>query len=97
MSGRYWIVDETSCNILGTLPTRGQAVDYVAALLSVNDDDFLEELTISNDAGPLLYGDSLHNAPRQREAARKHVASSTRGNSSKHSPAAAMTAKSYRS
>ena len=97
MSGRYWIIDETSYNVLDTFITRGQAVDYVAALLSVNDDDFLDELTISNDAGPLLYGDSLRDALHNREAARKRIASSTRGNGSKHSPATAMTAKSYRS
>jgi hypothetical protein len=94
MSGRYSIIDETSYNVLGMFSTRGQAVDYVAALLSVNDDDFLDELTISNDAGPLLYGDTLRAALRNREAARKRVASSTRGNGSKHSPAAAMAAKS---
>ncbi len=97
MSGSYWIIDETSYNVLGTFPTRGQAVDYVAALLSVNDDDFLDELTISNDAGPLLYGDTLRDALRNREAARKRAASSARGNSKKHSPAAAMAARSYRS
>ena len=97
MSGRYWIIDETNYNVLGTFPTRGQAVDYVAALLSVNDDDFLDELTISNDAGPLLYGDSLRDALRHREAARKRAASSARGNGSNGSPTAAMAAKSYRS
>jgi hypothetical protein len=97
MDGRYWVIDEVSLSILGTFNTRGEAVDSVAALVAVNDDDFLDELTISNDAGPLLYGDTLRNALRNREAARKRIASSARGNGSKHSPAAAMAAKTYRS
>jgi hypothetical protein len=96
MSNTYWIIDETSYNVLGMFPTRGQAVDYVAALLSVNDDDFLDELTISNEAGPLLTGDSLRDALRHREAARKRAASSARGNGSNGSPTAAMAATSYR-
>jgi hypothetical protein len=63
----------------------------------VNDDDFLDELTISNDDGPLLYGDSLRAALRKRETARKSAASSARGDGVNGSPAAAMAIKSNRS
>ena len=97
MSNAYRIIDETSYSVLGGVPTRGQAVDFIAALLSVNDDDFLDELTISNDDGPLLYGDSLRDALRKREAARKRTASSARGDGANGAPTAAMAIKSHRS
>ncbi len=87
MSDRYWLIDETSYNVLGTFASRGQAVDYVAALLSVNDEDFLDELTISDAAGPLLHGDSLRAALRNRAAARARVASAARGIAGSDRPA----------
>ena len=75
MGGRFHVIDEISKSILGTFDSRGEAVELVASLLSVNDGDFLDDLTIANDAGPLLYGDSLRDALRRREEARERVAS----------------------
>ena len=81
MNGRHRIIDEVNYNVLGTFDSLEEAVDTVASLLSVNDDDFLDELTISNDDGPLLHGDSLRDALRNRDAARERV--ETRGRSSR--------------
>ena len=75
MGGRYHVIDEVSKSILGTFDSRGEAVDFVAAAMAVNADDFLDELTISNDTSPLLYGDSLRDALRHRAEARQRVAS----------------------
>ena len=54
MNGRHRIIDEVNYNVLGIFDSREDAVDFVAALLSVNDDDDLDELTIANDAGHVL-------------------------------------------
>ena len=75
MNRRYRVIDETNYSVLGTFDSRGEAVDFVAAAMAVNTDDFLDELTISNDTGPLLYGDSLREALRRREVARERVVS----------------------
>ena len=78
MNGRYQVIDEVSLSILGSFDSQEEAVDSVAALLSVNDDDFLDELTISNDAGPSLYGDALRDALRTRELAHTEIQSCSR-------------------
>lgn len=96
MDGRYRVIDEVSLSILASFDSQEEAVDFVAALLSVNDDDFQDELTIGNDAGPLLFGDSLRAALRNREAARERIASSARGTASHGSdnpPTETMAAK----
>ena len=95
MDGRYRVIDEVSKSVLGAFASRGEAVDFVAVAMSVNADDFLEELTVSNDAGPLLYGESLREALRCREEARARVASrrANPGDSGYGSPVDAMAAK----
>jgi len=80
MNGCYRVIDETNFNVLGTFASQEEAVDYVAALLSVNDSGYLDELTIANDDGPLLFADSLGDALRNREAARSRTAASGRSN-----------------
>ena len=80
MNGRYRVIDEVSFNLLGTFDSRGDAVDYVAALLAANDDDYLDELTIASDEGTPLTGNSLQNALRNRAAARERVGASIGGN-----------------
>lgn len=97
MDGRYRVIDEVSLSILGVFDSRGDAVDFVAALLTVNDDDFLDELTIANDAGPLFYGDSLRDALREGEASRERAASgrSNAGNGGDEGSVEALVAKGY--
>jgi hypothetical protein len=76
MSGRYRVIDEVNFNVLGTFDSRGSALDYVAALLGVNDDEYLDELTIVSDAGTPVTGNSLRNALKSRAAARERVGAS---------------------
>ncbi len=76
MNGCYRVIDETNFNVLGTFASQEEAVDYVATLLSVNDSGYLDELTIANDDGPLLFADSLREAVRDREASRDRAAAS---------------------
>jgi hypothetical protein len=71
MDRRYQVIDEVSLGVLGTFDSLEAAVDSVAALRSANDDSFLDELTIANDIGPMLHGDSLRDALRLRDAARE--------------------------
>ncbi len=66
MSMCYRIIDETNFNVLGTFTSRGEAVDFVASLLSVNDGEYLDELPIADDAGPVLFSESLRGALRDR-------------------------------
>ena len=73
MSGHYRVIDEVNFNVLGTFDSRGGALDYVAALLSVNDDQYLDELTIVCDGGTPLTGNSLRSALQNRAAARERV------------------------
>ena len=82
MNGRYRVIDETNFDVLGTFDSRGEAVEFLAALLTSNDEDYLDELTIASDEGPVLYGDSLREALRNRDATRERVASSGRGSES---------------
>src|SRR5680860_135075 len=96
MNGRYWIIDEINFNVLGTFDSRGDAVDYVAALLTVNDDEYLDELTVTSDQGAPLTGDVLRAALRNRAMARERVESAGGGNAGHGgytSPAEAMAAK----
>jgi hypothetical protein len=79
MNGRYRVIDEVSFNLLGTFGSRGDAIDYVAALLAVNDDAYLDELTIASDEGTPLTGNSLRNALRNRAAARERAGATTGG------------------
>jgi hypothetical protein len=93
MDGRYQLIDEVSLSVLGTFKTQKEAVDSVAELLSVNDDDFLDELTIANDDGPLLYGESLRDALRDREAVRSGALDVTRNGSHAGRPVGALADK----
>lgn len=68
MNGRYRVIDEVNFNVLGTFDSCEAAVNFVAALLSVNVEDYLDELTIANDQGERLTGDSLRNALVNRVA-----------------------------
>jgi hypothetical protein len=70
MNGQYRVIDETNYSVLETFGSRGEAIDFVAALRSVNDDDYLDELTIANETRPVLHGDSLREALRRRDEAR---------------------------
>lgn len=69
MNGRYRVIDETNFNVLGTFESQERAVDYVSALLAVNDDEYLNELTIASDEGAPLAGDTLRETLRTRAAA----------------------------
>ena len=80
MNSCYRVFDETNFNVLGTFTSQEDAIDFVAALLSVNDGGYLDELTIADDAGPVLFGDSLAGALRNREAIREGAAASERSN-----------------
>lgn len=95
MGGRYHVIDEVSKSILGTFESRGEAVDFVAAAMSANAGDFLDELTVSNDTGPLLYGDTLRDALRHRAEARERAAAgrSNSGSSGYEPSVDAMAAK----
>jgi hypothetical protein len=77
MNRRFRVIDEASFNLLGTFESRGDAIDYVATLLTVNDDDYLDELTITSDEGTPLTGNALRAALRNPAAARKRVGAST--------------------
>ena len=80
MNGCYRVIDETNFNVLGTFTSQEDAIDYAAALLSVNEGDYLDELTIANDDGPLLFGDSMAGALRNRETAHSRTVASGRSN-----------------
>ncbi len=80
MNGCYRVIDETNFNVLGTFTSQEEAIDFVAALLSVNDGGYRDDLTIANDDGPLLFGDSLADALRNSEAARSRTAASRQSN-----------------
>ena len=68
MNGRYRIIDESNFNVLGNFDSFEAAVDFVATLVSV-DDEYLDDLTIASDRTPILYGDELRNALRERHQA----------------------------
>jgi hypothetical protein len=98
MNGRHRVIDEVNFNLLGTFDSRGDAIDYVAALLTVNDDSYLDELTITSDEGTPLTGESLRTALQRRAAARERVGASGGGGSydsqdSGYGGCEAMTAK----
>ena len=69
MNHPYRLIDETNYSILGRFASRGEAVDFVASLLSVNDDDYLDELTIADESGPVLFGESLRDELRGLDGA----------------------------
>jgi hypothetical protein len=81
MNRRYRLIDEGNYNLLGTFASRGEALDCVAALLAVNTEDFLEELTIADERGPLLSGDALRVALERRAQARTRISASSGGGS----------------
>jgi hypothetical protein len=81
MNSPFQVIDEVSFNVLGTFPSREAAIDFVATLLTVNTDEFLDELSISDDECPPLTGDALRNALKQRAATRKRGVSPTGGGS----------------
>ena len=81
MNGRYRIIDEVNFNLLGTFDSWGDALDCVAALLTVNDDDYLDELTIASDEGTQLTGDSLRAALENQVRARKRAEAAVGGGS----------------
>ncbi len=68
---RYRVIDETQFNILGTFESREVAVDYVAALLAINDEDYLDMLTVAHDEEPPLAGDALREALRNQPTLRQ--------------------------
>ena len=83
MNDRYRLIDEGNYNLLGTFASRDEALDCVASLLAVNTVDYLKELTIADERGPLLSGDALRIALERRAQARVRVGSSSRGGSSR--------------
>jgi hypothetical protein len=79
VNDRFHVIDEVSFNELGMFPSREAALDFVAALLTVNTDDFLDELSISGDGDSPLTGDALRDALDQRTATRERVAAPAEG------------------
>lgn len=71
MSGKYRIIDESNFNELGVFDSVESAVDYVATLLTVNDEEYLEDLTIGAAEGPILYGEALRRALQDRGSVRQ--------------------------
>jgi len=80
MIGRFRVIDEVSFSALGTFDSRGDAIDFVATLLDVNDDDYLDELTIASDENAPLTGHALRAALQSRAASRERIAPTGRGN-----------------
>jgi hypothetical protein len=74
MNGRYQVIDEVSLSILGTFESQDAATEFVATVMLVNDDEFLDELTIADSTGPILFGDALRDTLRRRVEARERVA-----------------------
>lgn len=66
MNSRYHVIDEPSLSVMGSFDSQDAALGYVETLLSVNSDDFLDELTVSDDTGPVLSGDDLRQALQRR-------------------------------
>lgn len=98
MNGRFRVIDEVNFNVLGSFDSRGDAVDFVATLLDVNDDDYRDELTIAGDENTPLTGHTLRDALQSRAATRERVGASGRGNATGggYAPSTdAMAAKGY--
>lgn len=66
MNGRYHLIYEPSLSLIGAFPSRDDALAYVEKLRAVNTDDFLDELTVSGDKGPELFGQSLRDELARR-------------------------------
>lgn len=79
MNDQFLVIDEVSFNVLGTFTSQEAAIDFVATLLTVNTDDFLDEISISNEEGSPLTGDSLRDALKQRIAICQRVAAPSEG------------------
>lgn len=80
MDGRHFVIYEPNLSDLGVFDSRDDALTYVEALLAVNTDDFLDDLTVSDESGPVLYEESLRQELQHRAARRESVGS--RGGSS---------------
>lgn len=75
MKGRYKVIDEPSLSIMARFESQDEAVAYVETLLTVNTDDILDELTVSDGTGPLFHGDSLRQELKRRSRERSRVGS----------------------
>lgn len=79
MSGRYHVIDEPSLSVIGSFDSQDAALGYVETLLAVNSDDFLDELTVSDDTGPVLSGDDLRQALQRRAKGQARGGSGSEG------------------
>ena len=75
MNDRYKVIDEPSLSILARFASQDEALAYVETLLTVNTDDVLDELTVSDGTGPVFHGDSLRQELQRRARDRKPVGS----------------------
>lgn len=81
VNGRYHVIDEPSLSVMAAFDSQDAALEYVETLLSVNSDDFLDEITVSNDTGPVFYGDLLRQELNRRVKDRERIGSRGGGRS----------------
>lgn len=79
MNSRYHVIDEPSLSVLGSFYSQDAALEYVETLLSVNSDEFLDELTLSDDTGPVFSGDALRQELQRRAKGRRRGGSGSEG------------------
>lgn len=75
MDDRYKVIDEPSLSILARFASQDEALEYVETLLAVNNDDVLDELTVSDGTGPVFHGDSLRQELQRRARGQQRVGS----------------------
>jgi hypothetical protein len=97
MNRRIRVIDEANYSVLGTFDSEDEAIDFVATLLSVNDEDYLDELTIADETRTVLFGDSLRDALRRRKEASEREAQrrNSGGQGGYVQPVEALAAKGY--
>lgn len=95
MNGRYHVIDEPSLSDLGSFDSEDAALAFVETLLSVNTDDLLDELTVSNEPGPVFFGEALRQELERRANARKGVESRGSGSSGDSHGYAALAARNH--
>lgn len=73
MNDRFKVIDEPSLSILARFVSQDEALAYVEALLAVNTDDVLDDLTVADGAGPVFHGDALRQELQRRARGRQRV------------------------
>lgn len=79
MSGKFLVFDESIFKLMGSYETEGAALDYVAALIRANSEDYADELIIVRDDADALGGDELLKALHGRQLEHERVAVSVTG------------------